>query len=195
MREIYGIVLSWIAISFCFSFSSLIFDPSIFYINFLASALTAGLGFLLHELAHRTTAKRNGCYAYYQVWLWGVILALFISIATSGRLIFAALGAVYISPMILSSQLDEITLRRVYGKIALSGPSMNLLLSVVFLFLMNLGGAIAEISYIGLRINLWLAAFNLLPFTPLDGSKVYVWSKIIWAIFTIPTWLLILFMV
>ncbi|MBC7112598.1 MAG: site-2 protease family protein [Candidatus Methanomethyliales bacterium] len=192
MKEINGIVLSWVVISFCFSLSS-IFEPSLFLATFIVSALTAGIGFLLHELAHRTTARRNGCYAYYQVWLWGLILALFISIVSAGRFVFAALGAVYIEPMILSPHIDEKGIRRVYGKISLSGPSMNLLLAIFFICMMSVGGIVAEISYIGLRINLWLAAFNLLPFPPLDGSKVFAWSKIIWAIFAVPTWIFVLF--
>ncbi|MEM4214476.1 MAG: hypothetical protein QXZ28_04735 [Candidatus Methanomethylicaceae archaeon] len=191
MRESYGIVISWIVISFCFSVSSLFYMPSLFPANFLVSALTAGIGFLLHELAHRTTARRNGYYAYYQLWSWGIILAIFISLISSGRVVFAALGAVYITPIVISSQIDQNLIRRAYGKISLSGPFMNLLLALFFMCLISLGGAIAEISFIGLRINLWLAAFNLLPFPPLDGSKVYGWSKIIWAVFTIPTWLLI----
>lgn len=195
LRELYGIILSWAVISFCFSIHSLFHYPPLFYITFLISASTAGLGFLLHEIAHRTTAKRNGCYAYYQVWPWGLILALLISILTMGSLIFAALGAVYISPMAFSNRLDMDTLKRIYGKISLSGPSMNLLLVAIFFFMINVGGWIAEVSYIGLRINLWLAAFNMLPISPFDGSKVYAWSKIVWAIFALPAWFLVLFLI
>ena len=193
MKEINGVVLSWVVISFCFSVSSIFYDPSLFPATFTVSALTAGMGFLLHELAHRTTARRNGCYAYYRVWLWGLILAVFISIVSRGRFVFAALGAVYIEPMVLSSHIDEKGIRGVYGKISLSGPSMNILLAIFFLFMMSAGGIVAEISYAGLRINLWLAAFNLLPFPPLDGSKVFAWSKIVWAIFALPTWMFVLF--
>ncbi|MCX8181510.1 MAG: hypothetical protein N3D12_00130 [Candidatus Methanomethyliaceae archaeon] len=192
MRESYGIILSWVVISFCFSVSVVFYAPSLFPATFLISALTAGVGFLLHELAHRAAAKQSGCYAYYQVWPWGIILALFISLISAGRFIFAALGAVYITPIVLSNQIDEKAIKRVYGKISISGPSMNLLLAIFFMCLINLGGTLAEISSIGLRINFWLAAFNLLPFPPLDGSKVYAWSKIVWATFTLPTWLFVL---
>lgn len=120
-------------------------------------------------------------------------MALLISIASAGRFIFAALGAVYVTPMVLSGYTDENAMRQAYGKISLSGPTMNLLLAIFFIFLAGQGGGVAEISYMGFRINLWLAAFNLLPFRPLDGSKVYAWSKAVWGIFTIPTWLFILF--
>lgn len=195
LKEICGIILSWAVVSFCFSISSLFNHPSLFHITFLISALTVGVGFLLHEIAHRTTAKRNGCYAYYQVWPLGILLALLISVLTMGTLIFAALGAVYITPMAYPERFDIDALKRVYGKISLSGPSMNLLLAAIFFFLTNMGGLIADVSYIGLRTNLWLAAFNMLPITPFDGSKVYSWSKIVWGIFTLPAWLLVLFFI
>ncbi|WP_211259700.1 site-2 protease family protein, partial [Thermococcus celericrescens] len=31
-------------------------------------------------------------------------------------------------------------------------------------------------------VNLWLAFFNLLPFPPLDGSKVVRWNAGYWAV-------------
>ena len=109
-----------------------------------------------------------------------------------GRFIFAALGAVYISPMKFPNRLDMDALKSVYGKISLSGPSMNLLLVVVFFFMINSGGWFEQISYTGLKINLWLAAFNMLPISPFDGSKVYAWSKTAWAIFALPAWFFVL---
>ena len=67
---------------------------------------------------------------------------------------------------------------------ALAGPAMNVLIAVVFLFLYGLlyrplyiqGGSLARgvfqmISTTG-YLSLALAVFNLLPISPLDGSKI-----------------------
>jgi len=192
--ETLALLASWLVISFCFSVAFIFESPDIFPIAFGLSAASAGVGFLLHELAHRTTARRYGCNAYYRIWLAGIALALAVAIFTRGALVFAALGAVYISPMISSASLSTESLRKVYGVISLAGPSMNLLLAALFLALSlsGLGGWLSVFSTYALRINLWLAAFNLLPIPPFDGSKVMAWSKMVWAAFAVPAWALTL---
>lgn len=65
---------------------------------------------------------------------------------------------------------------------ALAGPVSNLIIAVVFLFLYGVGyiplGASAVGSYLltmlelAVYISLGLAVFNLIPVSPLDGSKV-----------------------
>jgi len=194
LPEIYGLLISWIVISFCFSVSYLIDYPALFYLAFLLSAASAGLGFILHELAHRAIARRHGCYAYYQVWWWGIVLALAVAILTQGQFIFAALGAVYISPMVTSTMFNADAMKRIFGIISLAGPSMNLLLAAAFYVLSYAGGFFTDLAIIGIQINLWLAAFNLIPIPPFDGSKIFNWSKLVWALFAIPAWLLTLFL-
>jgi len=60
--------------------------------------------------------------------------------------------------------------------IALAGPTVNLLLLILFLFLykQNIDPLINQISLYLVRTNLILALFNLLPIPPLDGSKLYL---------------------
>lgn len=190
--ELSGLLLSWFVITLCFSIWALFESSELFLYSFLLSGASAGAGFILHELAHRTTAKKYGCHAYYNVWLLGIVLALIMAVVTKGSVIFAALGAVYIVPMMSAPYLDLGAMKRVFGVISLSGPSMNLLLVAFFYAISYLGGALSLLGMYGLRINLWLAAFNLIPIPPFDGHKVFSWSKAIWALFTIPSWLLLL---
>jgi Zn-dependent protease len=54
--------------------------------------------------------------------------------------------------------------------IALAGPLTNIFLCLFFVFLYKIFPL--DIFYFGLRINLILSFFNLLPIPPLDGSKI-----------------------
>lgn len=191
--ELPGIILSWLAISISFSISTLFYYPSFFVYSFAIAAATAGVGFVLHELAHRTVARNYGYSATYEVWWWGVIACLAAAILTQGNLVFAALGAVYISPRASSIYLDERSFRRAYGIISASGPSMNLLLALGFFALQGMGGYLSIIGAVGMQINLWLAAFNLIPVPPFDGSKIFAWSKVAWIAMAAPAWILVLF--
>lgn len=190
--ELPAIVISWLVISVSFSISYLFYSASLFWLVFLLTAATAGVGFVLHELAHRTVAKKFGFNATYEVWWWGIIVCLMMAIMTQGSLIFAALGAVYITPLASTSFMGEKGFRRAYGLISLSGPAMNLLLAAAFYAISLEGGFLSALGTVGMQINLWLAAFNLIPVPPFDGHKIFSWSKIAWVVFAAPAWLLIL---
>jgi len=139
--------------------------------------LTVGLGFLLHELAHKFMAQRYGFWAEFRMSPWGLALALIFAFISGGSFIFAAPGATLISGY---------STKRENGIIALVGPLTNLLLAFIFY---SISPLVYQIGLMGFRINLWLAAFNLIPFGGLDGQKVLSWSIFIWALVTIPTWI------
>ena len=153
---------------------------------------TVGLGFILHELAHKFVAQRFGAHAAFRAWPQGLVMALAFSIF---GFVFAAPGAVYIYAPYLT--------RRQNGLISVAGPLTNVLLSLgFFVLLIFSAGASATVStaeasffalpllfqmaYIGSSVNLFLAFFNMLPFFPLDGAKVLAWNKWVWAAVTIP---------
>jgi Zn-dependent protease len=148
----------------------------------IISLFTVGLGFILHETAHRYFARRYGCKASFKLWPTGLGLALILAFISGGRLIFAAPGAVYIIP-----GSRNIT-RQEYGIISISGVIMNLLLAATILFISVLGGLPLNIGKFGATINFWLAVFNLLPFGQLDGAKVIAWNWRIWILVTISAW-------
>lgn len=58
--------------------------------------------------------------------------------------------------------------------VALAGPGSNLLLAIVFGFILQVmaGGAMAPFLSIIVYANVMLAVFNLVPIPPLDGSKL-----------------------
>jgi Zn-dependent protease len=51
----------------------------------------------------------------------------------------------------------------------------------MFFFISAVPG-LQELGAWGFQINLLFALFNLLPFPPLDGSKVISWNPMVWFI-------------
>ena len=180
------IIVAWLVLGFCFSVGTL-FNPSSFAKTFLISLFTLGLGFLGHELTHRNVARRFGCWAEFRLWPMGLVIAVMFALISGGRFIFAAPGAVYIQPR--SPFWNYRLSKREYGLISLAGPLMNVVVGCFFLLVRPLGGIFLEIGSTGFYINLWLAAFNLIPFGMMDGQKVFSWDPKIWAAAAIPIWL------
>lgn len=193
-RELMELVVSWLVISLCFSARGVMY-PTGFFLIFFASLISVGLGFLLHELMHRTIARRFGCFAEYRMWPWGLMLALILAFASKGTIIFAAPGAVYITPIALTPYISIKQVRRAYGLISLSGPVANLLLALIFYFILKMpvDWFLRFVAEMGFKVNLWLAAFNLIPVPPLDGFNVVKWNFIVWCLIAVPTWMLVLF--
>lgn len=166
-EETRHLLRAWILISLAFAIAFHGFSLSLlFLLPFAVSAFTAGLGFLLHELAHKAVAQKYGCWAEFRAFdnmLWLAVLFSFFGF------IFAAPGAVMIRGLISA---------RKHGLIALAGPATNVLLGVLFLAIgVSSAGLLNYIGMFGMRINFWLALFNLLPFMGLDGTKVLAWDK------------------
>ena len=147
----------------------------------LVSLLTVGVGFLLHELAHKVVAVRFGQVAAFRA---DYRMLGFAIVGALVGFLFAAPGAVV--------HRGHITARQ-NGLIALAGPVTNLLLAVVFLVpylaVLTAGpsGFLADLATRGLQINLLLAGFNMLPFGPLDGRKIRAWSTLVWVVVAVPS--------
>ena len=176
--EIVDIVKAWLALSLAFAFiysGASILNGGLekafslnFAVVFIISLFTAGLGFLLHELAHKFVAQHYGCAAEFRA--WDQLLYLAVGLAVFIGFIFAAPGAVMISGMVT---------RKENGIISVAGPATNYVLAMLFLGLLWLFPQRGNIFITGFSINIWLGLFNLIPFGPLDGKKVFYWNKLV----------------
>jgi len=195
-RVIRDFVAAWLALGVAFA---LVLEPTLRDVLFgqlggltvadigqmlLVSLLTAGVGMLLHELAHKVVAVHFGQVAAFRA---DYRMLGFAIVGALVGFLFAAPGAVYHRGRITQKEA---------GLIALAGPVTNLVLAAVFLvpyvaaILSGVGGILWDLARWGLLINLLLAGFNMLPFGPLDGRKVREWSTLVWAAVAVPSVLL-----
>ena len=191
-KEIRDLIISFIVIALGFTILYSNGDYSNIGLVFPIVMIGVGAGFIFHELGHKFVAMHYGYYAEYELWPTGLIIAL---VSSFFGFIFAAPGAV----VIYSNGMEKKT----NGIISIAGPIVNIILGLIFfLILVSLGDfAYTETGYLvaltcvlGTRINFFLAAFNLLPIPPLDGSKVMSWSIPIWLItFAIAALLVLIF--
>ena len=173
-NETKDLLKAWAAISLAFAIvlsGGLSFSAA-FITMFIISGLTVGLGFLLHEFAHRALARRYNCRAEFRSFDQMLILAILMSFL---GFILAAPGAVFISGHISREQ---------NGKISAAGPATNIVLALIFFLLMFLGlpGILGMIFSYGKMINGWLALFNMIPFGNFDGAKILRWNSAVYGI-------------
>lgn len=168
-NELIDLLKAWVAISIAFAIvlTGLRFNAD-FFIGIAVAAITVGVGFLLHELAHKILAQRYGCFAEFRSFDTMLLLAIVLSFL---GFIFAAPGAVMIT--------GQVT-RRENGLISVVGPWTNLALALAFLGLNVPVPALSLVWTFGFQINTWLALFNMIPVWLLDGRKVWMWNKGVW---------------
>ena len=179
LREKKDLLVAWIALSAAFTLAMIWghqFTPEILLQFFLISLLTAGIAFVIHEMAHKFTAMKFGYWAEFQ--MNSLMLVVAVAMAALMGIVFAAPGATMIYGQAIS--------RRENGIISIAGPLSNLILAVPFLGLYLLGpvtgiGILGLIGLVGVKINAMIAAFNLLPIGPLDGAKILKWNPVIFA--------------
>jgi len=192
-RELKDLLIAWLALGVAFAIFlnpgllQSVLDPSnspdlsAMSDALALSLLTAGVGFLLHELAHKVVAIRFGQIAEFRADYNLLFLAI---VGALAGFLFAAPGAVH--------HRGRIT-KRENGLISLAGPVTNLALAALFLVflvavtLSGLEGFLVEIGTFGVIINLLLAGFNMIPFGPLDGKKVLAWSKVVYVAAAVPS--------
>ncbi|MBS3125557.1 hypothetical protein J4211_04900 [Candidatus Woesearchaeota archaeon] len=124
--------------------------------------LTAGLGFVLHELGHKFLAQKYGCWAEFRANNQMLLLGVLLSIT---GIVLAAPGGVYIRGATIQQ----------HGKIAITGPLVNVFLASLFGFLYFLF-SLTLLKY-GFSINSFLAMFNMIPFPPFDGHAAWNWNR------------------
>ncbi len=165
-----AIVILTIAFSFALTPGAGLLNLGGVIANLPLSFLAIVTAFFCHELAHKYMGQKYGYWSEFRMFPQGLLIALFFGIFLG--VVFAAPGAVQIYG---SPNRDQ------NGKISAAGPAMNLIIAAILFPIVLIGGGLtAYLISMVITINAFLAIFNLLPFGPLDGAKIFYWRKEIW---------------
>ncbi len=147
--------------------------------------VVAGVFLVAHDLAHKWKALKFHADTEYKFWTLGTILIFLTS---------WLFGIAFAYPARTLVEGEELTPRQ-KSDIAFAGPSINLTVSLLFLLLIPLKFTtldipgieiLSEIGAVGFTVNMLAAVYNLIPFEPMDGGKIFKHSKIRWAVTFIP---------
>jgi Zn-dependent protease len=137
--------------------------------DFKFAALVVAPAIILHELAHKFVAMGFGFTANFELFSFGLILGVFLKAIGSPFLIIAP-GYVTISQAAFANAFA-------YRLIAFAGPLTNLVLWGISKTLlkkmkkMNMTQRAALLM--SQKVNILLFFFNMIPFGPFDGAKVF----------------------
>lgn len=199
-REIRGLFLGAIILGFIFSFREWGYGEvnlNIGLINLIRATILSLVVLLVYQVSHKVIAKKYDAISTFRLWsikrFWftksskieniklfgksfktikmGFIFPVLLSLLSNGFIRFAAVG---------SSEITEISRKRIgrefthltefeLAKIHLVGPLTTLLLALV-LFQFPGFEKIVEISYM-------VALFSMIPFSGLDGAKIFFGSR------------------
>lgn len=145
--------------------------------NWLIAFLIALISVGIHNTAQRVLGLKMGYKSEHKLWWPGLIAGIVIAAITEGQ--FKFLAGTYL--MLETVPLYRLGLQRkeirvdALGWISFTGCLANLLLGAIGY---GLGGeALGKL----VSFNLWFALFNMLPFPPLDGSRVFYASRMLYA--------------
>jgi Zn-dependent protease len=171
-----------IALVLGIGFSMFLYWVGFGYWNQVATAFFAVfmmVSFLTHEIAHKIAAQKAGLWAEFRLTTWGAVLT-FASVFLPFKMI--APGAMMIG--------GQPTNAKDMLRISIAGVITNIIYAVTFLSITLVAVPTGSLFYVAFAllayINAFMALFNLIPFGILDGFKIFVLNKKIWAaVFTI----------
>ncbi len=157
--------------------------------NIAMYVVVAGVVTVGHDLAHKIVALFYKTETEYKFWTLGTVTMILTS---------WLFGTVFAQPARAIINSKDLKPRGI-ALVAFAGPAASLLLSLPFLLLIPLrytpwGGWIAAVGVLGFSMNMLSTVYSLMPFEPMDGGRIFGWSKVLWAFIFIPLLLFYLVM-
>ncbi len=209
-KESAALLISVIVLSFVFGFDDgkEIFSLNNWIFNFFIVLIAVFISLLFRELIFKWFARRHDATSEYEIWninqVWfnkklergfplGIFIAVVLAIASTGKFFFTALG-VHRLREIKHARVGRKSIFLEYSeeaKIASMGILSHLFLASLGLLAGNFLGVNMSAF---VNINFFMALFNLLPISNLDGAKIFFGSLITYifvVVFTVVAFLLI----
>ncbi len=137
--------------------------------GFKFAVMIAAPAIVLHELAHKFVAMGYGYTASFELFPMGLAIGVILKLIGSPFLLIAP-GYVSIGVEALSNSVA-------YRIIAFAGPATNLVIWLGSMFLLKSKRRWSTWQFSALRmskyLNMLLFFFNMIPFGPFDGAKVF----------------------
>jgi len=179
LNESISIIITILVLSIVFGSDYLLRGSLLSYIFI---TIVAAIAVIPHEMAHRWSARKMGCYSRYVLNPIGLILTL-ITAPPFIPIKFIMPGYTLVIPYTYNSR----NLKHIDGVVSFAGPVTNILIAGVSILLLT---SLVKIGiydpllimfllYNG-YLNSWIAFFNLIPIPPLDGSKIISWKPHLW---------------
>ncbi len=209
-REIIHLIISVVVLGFVFGFDdgSSTFIFSNWFRNLLLIILIVAIAVLFRELVIKLMARRHEAISEYEIWnikrVWfdkelpfgfplGIILTLFLSVGSLGKAFFTAIGVHKISEYKSArtgrkhSSLDYFE----EAQICSVGILSSLFLAVIGILVGRIFGINMSLF---VSTNFFIALFNMIPLSSLDGAKIFFGSLLMYIfilVFVVVAFLLI----
>lgn len=186
--EIRGLVITILAIGFIISFKdwgAQNFDVSIGLYNLFNAVLIVALSVLVHDAGQRLFGLAIGYRVEFRMWTFGLITALVAAFISNGSL-WLIVPAGFMVHHLAGPRLGWFRYGINYfgiGMVALAGPLFTLMLTILLKVLSVYSAS--PLIHKAIVFNVIYAITSLLPIPPLDGSKIYFGSRMLYA-FALP---------
>ena len=140
--------------------------------------LVGAVSVILHDFAHRYFANRYGHDTDIQFWGLGTVI-MFLTAWLYGN----AFAQSYRNIVERDEDAEE---TRELGIEMVAGPVISIVLTLVFLFMVQFGGIWAIAGGLGFSINLITAVYSLIPISTMDGSAIWKWNRALYLVLFIP---------
>jgi len=186
--ELRSLIISILAIAFIISFTEWgygsVFDAGVGLINFFNAVLIVALSFLVHISVQRIWALGIGYRLEWKMWSVGLLLGVIVAFLSNGS-VWLILPGGFIVHHMAGHRLGWFRYGINYWALALIavvGPFASILFVIIFKTLS--GFVVNSLIQKVITFNIAYALYSLIPIPPLDGSKTFYGSRMLYVFST-----------
>lgn len=187
-QELRGLITAVLVIAFIISFKNwgdATFDFGVGLFNFFNAILIVALSILVHDAGQRVWGLIIGYKVEFKVWSIGLFIALVLAFASNGRFWLIVPGG-FMLHILAGHRLGWFRYNINYfgqAMVALAGPLFSFMLIILLKILHSFFPS--PLLYDAIKFNVIYTITSLLPIPPLDGSKIFFGSRMLYA-FVLP---------